>query len=160
MAHEEVITIVKDLLGAAGISYVSVTSARDHELDLTIIAVETHEHGLFVYRDGELMKALRHLVRRILEQKLQDRDELPSYILDVNNEHTKYLANLKDGVRGAIQRAQEHGVEVELEPMTAYERLIVHSFVGHYPELVTRSVGEGSSRRVVLVPRSPTSNAS
>ena len=149
MTHAEVITVVKQLLDSVGITYASIESATDHELDLTIIAVETHEHGLFTYREGELMRALNHLTRRILEHKSKDRAALPSYILDVNSEHTKRLAALKDSVRGAIQRVQENGVEVELEPMTPYERLMVHSFASKRG-VSTRSVGEGHNRRVVL----------
>lgn len=150
MQYDEIITIVTKILETSGISYTSVDVATDHELATTIIAVQTPEHGLFTYRDGELIKAINHLVRRILETKYSDRDTLPHYILDVNNEHTKYLASLKDKVRSAVERVQQHKMEVELEPMSAYDRLMVHSFVGSFDNVGTHSTGEGFERRVVL----------
>ena len=41
-----------------------------------------------------------------------------------------------------------------LEPMTAYERRIVHLALAEYPDVATQSTGEGEARKVVISPQS------
>jgi predicted RNA-binding protein Jag len=47
-------------------------------------------------------------------------------------------------------RAKSFKIDVELDPMSSYERMIVHSYLEGVPEIKTESIGEGSSRRVVI----------
>ena len=42
--------------------------------------------------------------------------------------------------------------EIEMEPMTAYDRRIVHSVLGECLDIKTESVGNGLERRVVIKP--------
>jgi len=39
-----------------------------------------------------------------------------------------------------------------LEPMSAYERRIIHLTLADNPDIVTESIGQGDSRRVVIMP--------
>jgi spoIIIJ-associated protein len=48
------------------------------------------------------------------------------------------------------ERARSFRYDVELSPMSAYERLIVHSALSSEPHVKTESQGEGRGRRVVI----------
>ena len=39
-----------------------------------------------------------------------------------------------------------------LKPMSPFERRIVHMALAEYPDIITQSVGEGETRRVVIKP--------
>jgi spoIIIJ-associated protein len=48
------------------------------------------------------------------------------------------------------ERARSFQYDVELTPMNAYERLIVHTVLSDSPNVKTESSGEGRNRRVVI----------
>ena len=50
------------------------------------------------------------------------------------------------------QRVRYFKKEVEMRPMNAYDRRIVHSVLQEYPDISTQSTGEGPDRRVVVKP--------
>jgi spoIIIJ-associated protein len=48
------------------------------------------------------------------------------------------------------QRARYFKKEVMMNPMTAYERRIIHSALTDYPDIETMSEGEGLNRKVII----------
>ena len=48
------------------------------------------------------------------------------------------------------ERARAFQYDVELTPMSAYERLIIHMTLADAPNVKTESLGEGRNRRVVI----------
>ena len=48
------------------------------------------------------------------------------------------------------ERARSLQYDVELTPMSAYERLIVHTTLQNEPHVKTESQGEGYGRRIVI----------
>ena len=61
--------------------------------------------------------------------------------------------NIKDLQSKALmmaERARSFQYDVELSPMSAYERLIVHTTLQGTPNVKTESQGEGRNRRVVI----------
>ncbi|MBA7521391.1 hypothetical protein ES705_13498 [subsurface metagenome] len=40
-----------------------------------------------------------------------------------------------------------------LEPMSAYERRIIHVTLAEHPDITTQSIGEGGARKVVILPK-------
>jgi len=145
--------IVTELFAALGIEVSRIEKVTDHELDTTVIDVRTPERGLFSYNHGELLRAMNHIVRKKVEQKVlqggEGFDAIPQYILDVNNEQTKRIADLKAKARIAVNRVKSFSTEIELEPMTSYDRLMIHTFLSKDKDVETTSVGEGLERRIV-----------
>ena len=48
------------------------------------------------------------------------------------------------------ERARSFQYDVELSPMSSYERLIIHTTLSDAPNVKTESQGEGRNRRVVI----------
>ncbi|HID88887.1 MAG TPA: protein jag, partial [Anaerolineae bacterium] len=61
--------------------------------------------------------------------------------------------SLRRLARRMAEKAVRTGRTVRLEPMPAYERRIVHLALRDHPGVTTESVGEGSRRRVTIIPR-------
>ena len=110
--------------------------------------IKTNEPELLIGRDGMTLLAIYHIVRRMAEQA-QDGVEV-NFIVDVNNFQKNKLNELKQKAKMMAERARFFKSSVELEPMSSYERMIVHSFLEPFPDLTTESIGVGPARHVVI----------
>ena len=60
------------------------------------------------------------------------------------------MRDLQTKAKMMAERARSFQYDVELSPMTAYERLIIHTTLQNEPHVKTESQGEGRNRRVVI----------
>ncbi len=111
--------------------------------------IKTDDSALLIGEGGKNLAALNHVVRRIAERQITD---IPHFLIDINDYHKKRIEEIKDMARLHAQRVRYFKKDIELRPMTAYERRIVHSALQEYPDIKTESVGEGRERRVVIKP--------
>jgi spoIIIJ-associated protein len=51
------------------------------------------------------------------------------------------------------ERVKTKGAPFTLEPMPAYERRIVHLALANHPDVITESIGQGETRKVVIRPK-------
>ena len=145
-------TILKELLAAAGISYKDVS--RSEAAGQTVLSIEAADARDLIGPRGEVVQAIDHLVKKILEEKIgamSEGDERGQmFLVDVNGYRTKQIKDLQAKALMMAERARSFQYDVELTPMTAYERLIVHTTLQDAPHVKTESQGEGRSRRVVI----------
>lgn len=108
--------------------------------------VRTKESGILIGSRGEHISALNHILKKIVAKK---NDEIRVSV-DVNGYLEEQNRELRNKVMMLAERAKSFKTNVELEPMSPYERMIVHSYLADDPHIETKSVGEGKTRRVVL----------
>lgn len=80
--------------------------------------------------------------------------DAPKFFVDVNDYQKQKTEELKDAARLSAQRVRYFKKEVAMAPMSAYERRIVHATLAEYPDIATKSEGEGGARRVIIRPLS------
>ena len=101
-------------------------------------------------RRGETLSSLQHIVRLICSRRLERRANI---IVDVAG----YKIGRSNRLRGLAQRmakqAVQQGRTITLEPMHPNERRIIHITLRGRQDVSTRSVGEGRTRKVTIVPR-------
>lgn len=115
--------------------------------------IKTKEAGLLIGESGQNLFALSHLLKRLAENEFKKRElEKIQFLLDINGYQMKKIEELKNLARLHAQRVRYFKKEIILEPMNAYERRIVHSFLTEYPDIITESTGEDPNRRVVIKP--------
>ena len=51
---------------------------------------------------------------------------------------------------GVLEIVEKTGKMITLEPMQAYERKVIHSFLQDNPKVETRSIGQEPRRRIVI----------
>jgi spoIIIJ-associated protein len=145
-------TLLKELLDAAGIPHKSVSRAE--AAGQVIFSIETSgDPRDLIGPRGETVQAIDHLVKKIMEQRSgpsekEERDEM--FLVDVDGYRTKQIKDLQAKALMMAERARSFQYDVELTPMTAYERLIIHTTLQDAPNVKTESQGEGRSRRVVI----------
>ncbi len=126
------------------VSVVSVEGGPVH------VAVQAQDNGrLLIGKNGQNLKALEHVVRVMW---LRQNPENRSVIVDVNDYRAERSKELIQLVRETATRVQQTRRSEAFEPMTSYERRIVHTELATYSDLSTESVGQDPLRRVVIKP--------
>src|SRR3989344_5121570 len=120
--------------------------------DSIIYSIRTNDAALLIGEDGQNLLALNHLLRRVIERKIEGVEA--KFLIDVNDYRLRRFNEPKGQARMSAQRVRYLKKEITLEPMNAFERRIVHLALQEYPDISTESTGEGSSRRVVIRPLS------
>lgn len=118
-----------------------------------VFAIKTKEAGILIGEDGKHLIALSHVVKKIAESRLRkDKMESISFVLDINDYQLNKLEELKNLARMSVQRARFFKKDLEMDPMSAYDRRIIHSILGECLDIKTESVGEDPNRRIVIKP--------
>lgn len=142
--------VLKSLLEKLGLPYDTIEVTQS--LGSTVFTIRTTESGKLIGNHGETLSALNHIVKKMLEPKLGKEDR---FTVDVNGYHQKQVKSLEDQARLVAERARTFRYDVELSPMTAYERMIIHSTLKEMPDIETVSHGEGPLRHIVVRYRDP-----
>lgn len=111
--------------------------------------IKTSDSALLIGSRGEHLLALNYIVRRIIGRQAGD-GALPPFVVDVNDYQEKAFEQLRTKARIMCERARSYKVDVPLEPMSSYERMLIHTYLEHEPHIKTESAGEGKNRRVVI----------
>lgn len=112
--------------------------------------VYLEEPHFFTSRDGEALSSLNSLVRRIIENKNPEGQLLKEFIIDVNNFQKNKIENLHATAYMMAERARYFKANVELEPMSPFERRIVHEFLADATDIKTESDGGGHNRKIII----------
>jgi spoIIIJ-associated protein len=108
----------------------------------------SRELNKLVGRDGEVLEALQELTRLAVHRETGERSRL---MLDVAGFRARKRAELTKLGTSAAAEAKETGQPVALDPMTPFERKVVHDAVAA-AGLRSESEGEEPERRVVVLP--------
>ena len=130
----------------------------DGDIDLDIdgdraaVAVVDSDEGRvprrLVGQDGRVLEALQELTRLAVQSATGERSRL---MLDVAGHRAGRRSELAEAAQRAIQEVQESGEETSLEPMSAFERKVVHDEV-LAAGLRSESSGSEPRRFVVVLP--------
>lgn len=135
---------VEGLLEAMGLEAEVAVSAED---DRALVEVSGPDLGVLIGRRGQTLDALQELTRTAVQRRLRARVRL---LVDVEGYRARRRASLADYAKAMARRARERGTEIELEPMNAYERKIVHDAIGEVEGASSYSEGEDPNRKVIV----------
>ncbi|MGH3829374.1 MAG: protein jag [Pseudonocardiaceae bacterium] len=98
---------------------------------------------------GEVLEALQELTRLAVQQQTGARSRL---MLDVAQWRSCRRNDLSELGRSIAEQVRDAGEPVRLQPMTPFERKIVHDAVAEADGVRSESEGEEPQRRVVVFP--------
>ncbi len=101
-------------------------------------------------RRGETLSALQHVVRLICSRRLERRANI---IIDAGGYKLGRSKRLRGLAKRMAKQAVQQGRTITLEPMHPNERRIIHLTLRGRNDVMTRSVGEGRTRKVTIVPK-------
>lgn len=106
--------------------------------------------GMLIGRRGEHLAQLQYLVNLIVNRRLDRWVRVTIDIEGYKRRRAESLIGLAERVARQVARS---GRAIQLEPMPANERRIVHMTLKPQPDIRTESSGEGANRRVTIFPQ-------
>lgn len=163
MNKEEIQNLIKELIEKTTINVSKISLDEDKPSsfksngDKTMwFSVEVSQPHYFWERGGEALSAINHIARRIIETKNPsnleqgEKQEGLGILIDINGFQKKKVESIHAIAHMMAERARYFKSSIEIDPMTAFERRIVHEFLSDATDIKTESQGEGPSRRVVI----------
>jgi spoIIIJ-associated protein len=143
----EVRDVLEHVLAAIGVSAGIEIVEGDETLTATVVG---RELGLVIGKHGQTIDAIQYLANAIVWRGRGE--ERKAVIVDAAGYRARREASLSALANRSAERAVSSARSVELEPMTAVERKVVHVQLKDYPGVVTRSEGTEPNRFVVIDP--------
>jgi spoIIIJ-associated protein len=116
------------------------------------VVCEGDDLGMLIGRHGQTIDAIQYLANAIVFRGRYD--ERKPVVVDAAGYRDRRQVTLDALALRMAEQAAATGQRVELEPMTAVERKIVHEKLKDDPEVETASEGTEPNRFVVIYPRS------
>ncbi len=104
--------------------------------------------GIIIGKYGETLKSMEFLVNLMARNV----DEGEKIWLDSDGYRQRRELSLQRLALAAARKSVRKGKPTYLEPMTSWERRIIHMTLKEHGDVETRSVGETPSRKVVVWP--------
>ncbi len=119
--------------------------------DFVAVDVATEEAGLFIGQKGETIDAFQHLLNVVA---YKGRPFGKRLVLDSEGYRQRRIEAIQGMAHRSARRASRELQTVELPPMNASERRIVHVYLKDNTQVITDSEGSGNERRVTISPAS------
>ena len=146
MAVEFLETLIADMELKAQIT---VTNGKGNE---KFISINGDDVGVLIGHHGDTLDALQYLVNLVANKK-EDENEDRNYTkisLDIENYRAQRQETLETLARRMSEKVLKYKKSITLEPMSPYERRIIHSAVQNIEGVSTNSIGNDNNRRVVI----------
>jgi spoIIIJ-associated protein len=147
-ALEEAKSVLEELLRLMDVeATVEITTGRESSK----LNVKGPELGVLIGRRGEKLASLQQIVNLIVAKR---EGQWHRITVDVENYRGRREEQLHDVAARAAKRVIDTGKIIQLDPMPAIERRIVHLALVDNPKVRTQSVGVEPNRRIVILPAS------
>lgn len=125
-------------------------TVEEHSMeDGILLDVKTEDSGRLIGRQGQTLADLQYIANRLIFQ--QD-PAAPKIMVDVGGYRAQARDALVKKARDAAEKVRRWGDVVELEPMSAFDRRIIHQALKDDPGVETASVEvEGTEKKAILL---------
>jgi spoIIIJ-associated protein len=125
-------------------------TVEEHKLEEGVLLdVKTDDAGRLIGRQGQTLSDLQYITNRLLFQ--QDASS-PKVMVDVGGYRAQAREALVKKARDAAEKVRRWGDTVELEPMTAFDRRVVHQALRDDPDVETHSAEvDGTDKKAILL---------
>ena len=125
-------------------------TVQEHQMeDGLLLDVKTEDSGRLIGRQGQTLSDLQYITNRLLFQ--QD-PSAPKVMVDVSGYRAQARDALVKKAMEAAEKVRRWGDVVELEPLNAFDRRIIHQALKDDPGIETHSVEvEGTNKKAILL---------
>lgn len=126
---------------------VDVRSEDEEEI---ILDITGRDAGRAIGKKGATLDSLQFLLNKILNRQVEGRRHLVVDSGDYRERHENGLVTL---AKREAKRAVQEGRTITLQPMSARDRRVVHLSLAKLEDVTTMSQGEGTQRRIQIIPQ-------
>jgi spoIIIJ-associated protein len=143
---KEVLTEILKLMGIKA----EVELRVGEKSDETVVEIRAENSGLLIGRKGQTLEALQYLVSRIAGE--HGVTEGPHIVVDIENYRQRRRKSLEDMALRLGEKAKRQRKTVTVDALSAADRRIIHAALQDDPWVTTKSLGQGSYRRLLIIP--------
>ena len=143
------IAILKDILNHFEVGDITIDEYEGDEGEL-ILDINGENLAILIGRHGKTLDALQFLISTITARRIGFRYPI---VVDVEGYKNRQRQKIESIALSAAQKAIDQGRSIKLRPMSPYERRLVHIALREETRVKTISEGEGTTRRVVIIPQ-------
>ena len=109
-------------------------------------------------RRGQVVDALQHLIGKMLvkgkekPEKSEGRERGKPVVVDAGGYRQRHIERLEGLAARMAEKAKSTGQPVDLSPMPAHDRRVIHMALANIEGVSTKSEGEGDLRHIVVLP--------
>lgn len=137
---------LEDLLSFFGLNTDVYASSDDEVIQLNVPS--THLNGFLIGQRGENMRSLQYLCSTALKNNNYEHNRVN---VDIAEYKKQRADRLRDKAEVWVKQVRDSGQPMDLEPMNAADRRVVHQLAAEYG-LASDSSGDGRDRHIVLKP--------
>lgn len=130
-----------------------IVDIQDYEMDIKeeenslYVDIKSDSASIFIGRRGEGLRSLQTIVSTVLNNKFKNYKKV---IIDIENYREKRENSLVRFAEKVANKVVDRKRDIKLEPMSPYERKIIHTALQDHEEISTYSEGTDPYRRVVV----------
>lgn len=141
---------IRMIVAGMGIESCELTLEQIENTDEYVYHISCGEaDGVLIGRRGETLDAIQYLVR-LSENKGLDEDKHRKISVNVGDYREKRNSNLRSLAQRQAKQVLKYGRSIALEPMSPYERRIIHTTVQGIEGVTSHSVGSDANRKVII----------
>lgn len=148
--EEKVSEILENILGLLGLEGSFEIEEKEEGV---FISIDAEDPGILIGRNGETLTSLQLLLNLIASRQMPG-ENLKRIVVDVSDWRKSKEEELAHKARDWAQKVAETKESIELDPMPAWQRRVVHMTIQEIPAVKSESIGEGPERRLVISPSS------
>lgn len=135
---------LEDLLSFFGLNTEVYATSDDEVIQLSVPS--THLNGFLIGQHGENMRSFQYLTSTVLKNNDFENSRVNVDVADYKKQRAE---RLRERAEEWIRQVRDSKQPLDLQPMNAAERRIVHQVAAEY-SMSSESVGEGRDRHIVL----------
>lgn len=152
VAAKDVLETLLTKMGMADVTVAEGEPVTETEEPPTpiVLDVKGDDLGILIGWRGQTLSSLQYIVRLIVGHKTNTSVPI---IIDVEGYKQRRYEALQSLAHRIAEQVKTKGTPFTLEPMSSYERRIIHLALADSPDVFTQSTGEGEARKVVIMPK-------
>jgi len=134
-------------------NFLKKVSDKEYEYSVKIVDMVINvdingiDSGFLIGHRGDVLNALQTILTSIANK---ESDSKIRVILDIENYRSKRKETLENLANKLAKTVLKTGKPITLEPMSAYERKIIHTKLQENKNITTHSIGEEPNRKIVI----------
>lgn len=129
---------------------IEIDENEESEQNGAVFNITTQDESNFLIGQyGANLQAIQHIARLLVRKKI---DEKTKFIVDVNSYRKQKNLSIMEMAKETAQQALSEKRAIVMKPMSNYERRLVHLELSKNDQVITESIGEGETRKVVVKP--------
>ena len=149
--QKTIVKITKELFKNMGFKKLIVKTKKQKNSSILIIKVQADDPKETITRGDPNLENFQKLLKILISK--EDLNASP-FLLDVNNYREKREEFLIELAQKMAEQVVENKRTIMLQPMSSYERRVIHLELSKNSNIATESIGEEPERKIVIKPLS------